>query len=121
MNVGYIDQSGILLLLGIWAVLGYKYVKYWQQIRTALEEDEDAKLFLYSQKELNEATEKDLKLGSKMILSNTAGAAQIIFSLKTDNPKVSIPLNRMRRMIVLFCITPFIFAIFLTAMTALAS
>ena len=79
MNVGYIDQSGILLLLGIWAVLGYKYVKYWQQIRTALEEDEDAKLFLYSQKELNEATEKDLKLGSKMIFRTRLELHRLFF------------------------------------------
>jgi hypothetical protein len=119
MNIDYIDKFGVVLLLVIIAVLVFRYVKYWRQLKAALQE-EKGESPLYSQKELNEAAEKDLKLGSKMILSNTAGATQIIFSLKTDNPKVSIPLKRMRRVIVLFCITPFIFAIVLTFITALA-
>jgi hypothetical protein len=95
-------------------------MKYWQQLKTALA-DEDFKSSIYSQQELNEVAKKDLKQGSKMILSNTTGAAHIIFSLKTGNRKVSIPLKRMRRVIVLFCVTPFIFAIGLTVITALAS
>ena len=120
MNINYIDQAGLLILLVTVGILAYKYVKYWQQLKMALE-DEDVKSSLYSQKELNEATRKDFKLGSKMILSNTTGAAQIIFSLKTDNPKLSVPLKRIRRVILLFCITPLIFAIVLTFITALAS
>jgi hypothetical protein len=120
MNINYIDQFGILILLGIWAMLGYKYMKYWQQVKKALEEDQNAKVSLHSQEELNEAARKDFKLGYKMIALNTAGGAQILFSLKTDNPKVSVPLNRMRRVLVSFCITPFIFAIVLTFITALA-
>jgi hypothetical protein len=95
MNLNYVGQLGILILLGIFVILGYKYIKYWQQLKAALE-DQDDKSSFYSQKELNEAGRKDLKLGSKMNLSNTAGAAEIIFSLKTDNPKLSIPLKRIK-------------------------
>jgi hypothetical protein len=120
MNIDYIDKVGVVLLVVVIVVLAFKYVKYWQQVKMALGENKDAKLSLYSQKELNEAAKNDLKLGSKMILSNTTGAAQIIFSLKSDNPKVSVPLKRMRRVIVLFCITPFVFAIVLPFITALA-
>jgi hypothetical protein len=120
MNISCIDQFGILLLLVSFAILGYKYMKYWQQLKAALQE-ENGESPLYSQKELNETAKKDLKQGSKMIIWNTTGAGQIIFSLKSDNPKVSVPLKRMRRVVFLFCITPFILAIVLTFITALSS
>jgi hypothetical protein len=120
MNIDTIDHLGLVIWLGIFAILGYKCFKYWQQLNNALRE-ENSELSLYSQKEINEGANKDLKLGSKMILSNNAKATQILFSLKSDNPKISIPLKRIRRAILLFCITPFIFAIVLTFVTALAS
>jgi hypothetical protein len=81
MNIDYIDHFGLVIFLGIEGILGYKYIKYWLQLKTALQ-DENSDLSLYSQKELNEAAKKDLKLGSKMILSNNAKATQILFSLK---------------------------------------
>jgi hypothetical protein len=50
MSIDYIDKFGVVLLIGIIAVLAFKYVKYWQQVKTALGENKDATLSLYSQK-----------------------------------------------------------------------
>ena len=124
MNIDYIDHFGLVIFLGIEGTLGYKYIKYWLQLKKALQDDKDSTVSLYSQKELNEGADKSLRLGSKTILSNTAISGQILFSLKTDNPKLSVPLKRIRRALLLFCIAPFVFAIvliFVTALGALAS
>ena len=117
MNIDYIDHFGLVLFLGIEGIFSYKYIKYWLQLKKALQEDKDSTVPLYSQKELNEGADKSLKLGSKMIMSNTAVSGQILFSLKTNNPKLSVPLKRIRRAILLFCITPFVFAVVLISVT----
>jgi hypothetical protein len=94
--------------------------KYWQQLQMALK-DENDRLKMYSQKEINVVTNNDTKAGYDMILSNTGTAAKIIFSFKTDDPKVLAPLKGIRRVILLFCITPLIFAISFTFINALLS
>ena len=99
----------------------YKYAKYWLQIRSVLK-DEDTGLTFYSQEALNDAgARNDFKRGYGMIFSNIGVGAKIVFSLKTDNPKLSVPVKGIRRTLFLAILTPIIFAFVLIFVTALLS
>jgi len=97
----------------------YKYARYWLQVRAALK-DEDTGLSFYSQKELNDAgAKRDFMRGYGMIFSNMGAGAKVIFSLKSDNHKISAPVKGMRRVLFLAVLTPIIFAFVLIFIAAL--
>jgi hypothetical protein len=74
----------------------------------------------HSQEKLNDAGAKtDFKRGYGMIWSNIGVGAKIVFSLKTDNPKISVPLKSIRRTLFLVVLTPIIVAFVLIFTTAL--
>jgi hypothetical protein len=119
MIVDNINSFGLLALLIIELLLMFKCLKYWLQIKSVLKDEVDG-VSLYSQKELNIAGEsRDFKKGYGMIFSNMSVSAKILFSPKTDNPKLSGPVKGIRRSIFLFLVTPLIFAVVLIFTTAL--
>lgn len=119
MDVDTVNNFGILALLIIELLLMFKCLRYWLQIMSVFK-DEDGGLSVYSQKELNEAAGSgDFKKGYGMIFSNMSVSAKILFSSKTTNPKLSVPVKGIRRSIFLFLITPIIFAFVLIFVTAL--
>ena len=120
MNIDNFNNFGLFVLMGIEVFFMYKYAKYWLQLRAALKDEENAGLSFYSQKELNDAGAKyDFKRGYGMIFSNIGVGAKIVFSLKTDNPKISVPVKGIRRTLFLAIFTPIIFAFVLIFVTAL--
>jgi hypothetical protein len=120
MNVDNFNNFGIFLLMGIEVFFMYKYAKYWLQLLAILKDEENPGLSFYSQKELNDAGAKfDFKRGYGMIFSNIGVGAKIVFSLKTDNPKISVLVKGIRRTLFLAILTPMIFAFVLIFGTAL--
>ncbi len=119
MIVDNINNFGLLALLVIELLLMFKVLRYWLQIISVLK-DEDGQSSMYSQKELNDtARSGNFKRGYGMIFTNMSVSAKILFSSKTDNPKLSAPVKGIRRSIFLFLVTPLIFAIVLIFITAL--
>jgi hypothetical protein len=119
MNVANINQFGFYLIVGIEVFFMYKYAAYWLQILSALK-DEDGELSMNSQKELNDAAARgNLKQGYAMILSSMAVSAKILFSSKTDNPKLTVPVKGIRRTLLLAVLAPMIIMFALIFITAL--
>jgi hypothetical protein len=97
----------------------YKYAKYWLKLLSILK-DEDGELFMYPQTELNDvAMRGNFKQGYGMIFSNMSVSAKILFSSKTENPKISILVKGIRRTLFLAILTPVIIMFVLIFVTAL--
>jgi hypothetical protein len=98
----------------------YKYARYWLQLLALLKDEQNAGLSFHSQKELNDAgTKFDFKRGYGIVFSNIGVGAKIVFSLKSDNPKISVLVKGIRRTLFLAILAPMIFAFVLIFGTAL--
>jgi|SRR5271166_2817717 len=115
--VDAINNAGIYFLWFIEGIYAVMYMMHWRKALKAIEDDGGSPL--YSQRELNSAAKKDLNGASHMIVSNISESAKLIFLHETKNPSVQASLKSIRRILILFCITPFVVAFLLVFMDAL--
>lgn len=119
MNVDNLTNIGFYLIAGLEVFFAYRYAKYWLQILSILKNG-DGELSIHSQKELKDAAMSgNFKHGYGMIFSNMAISAKILFSSKTDNPKISVLVKGIRRTLFLAVLTPVIIMVVIIFVAAL--
>jgi hypothetical protein len=102
----YVDLEVVFFALIVTIVLGVKYLQCWRQLKKAVIES-GKEWPLTTQEELNKTSRTDLLRGYEIIGSNIRLSVKIIFTMKTDNPTILLPLRSMRRTLILFILFPF--------------
>ena len=101
--IGYV---GLTFSVIFFIVCGYRYYRYWNQLKNALTKT-GAKWPLHDQAELNKIAREDIPGGYRIISGNIIGAARIIFSMRSDDPNILKPLRGLRRVLIAFILFPF--------------
>lgn len=110
----YVDLGVVFFALIVAIVLGIKYLRCWRQLKKAVKESGE-EWPLTTQEELNKTTRRELLRGYEMIGGNIRHSVKILFTMKTDNPSILIPLRGMRRTLILFILFPFFLAFVLVS------
>lgn len=120
-QTNYFIEYGVISLAALFFVfLGIKYFLYWKQVKKAIIEA-GMQWPLHSQKELNETARTNLPKSYGVMWSDMGQAARIIFSMRTNNPAIQKPLRGMRRVLLVFIISPFLLAFILVAALAFSA
>jgi hypothetical protein len=113
----YITIGGFVVVLVFWAFIGIKYLRAWKELEKAFLESGMEWPF-HSQKEINETFRSDLVKGYKITGTGMSRAFKIFFFMRTDNPVILKPLRSMRRALLTFILSPFLFAFVLIVIYA---
>lgn len=114
----YISYGVMLLGLLFWAVIAIKAFKYWGQLKKGFSES-GTKWPLHSQEELNTNARSNLANFYKIAAQDMGQAAQILFTMRSDNPVIQKPLRGIRRALLAFVMFPIVFAVILVFVIAL--
>jgi hypothetical protein len=113
MNNGdTIGNVGLIFSIVFFAIIGYKYYSYWNQLKDALIKT-GTRWPLHDQKALNETAQKNIAGGYNMIAGNMGETAQMIFFMRSDDPRIFRPLRGIRRVLVEFLLFPFVLGLVL--------
>jgi hypothetical protein len=104
----YIGYGGMACLIVVFVPWALRYFRYWNQLKSAFLQSDMTWPFP-SQLELRQAAREDLIKGLAKTYMIPIKAAQILFSMRTDNPIISKPLRGIRRLYLYFFGFAFLF------------